>query len=296
MWILRQNLTAPVRGYMIGFDPFSQAPTMAPQQGNVPQQQMQQQQMQQPQQMPQSVASATVPGKASGIVANPADAMNGFGATQPSAGGESPLEKYSSLFDNGNNQQQQQAQQQQQQKQQDQQIQEALDLMKYGPADYQEAATKLSFTNGIDSSMFQAALGGDAEALMNLLNQVGRNVFSAASHSSAKLAGTALKQNFEVYDRGLGEKFKQFSLTQSQQNIVNSTAPVLNNPAVQPMLKQAMGLMAKSYPEASSEEITKRAIQYLQDVGSVLNGNGNQQQQQQQQNNESRGYDDLFGM
>ena len=300
MWILRQNFTAPVRGYLIGFDPFSAAqPAVATQQPSPAQMPMQGQMSQQQQQMPQSVPSAAVPGRPSGVVSNVQDNLNGFGSTQPATGGESPLEKYSSLFDNGQSKQgqQQQQQQQQTQQQQDQSIQEALDLMKYGPADYQAAASKLSFTSGIDSSMFQAALGGDAEALMKILDSVGRNVFAAASHSSSKLAGTALKQNLEQYDRGLSDKFKNFSLNQSQQNIVNNSAPILNNPAVQPMLKQAMALMAKSYPEASSEEITNHAIAYLRDVSSVINGTQqNAQQMQQQQLQDNKGYGDLFGM
>ena len=299
MWILRQNLTAPIRGYMAGLDPFAPAPMQ-------PQMQQPQQQMQQPQQnMPQSVPSATVPGQNSTIVSNQQDNQSGFGSVQPAAGGASPLDNYSNLFDNGNNQQaqrnqqtnQQGQQQQQQQQQQDQQIQEALDLMKYGHSDYQATAAKLNFTQGIDSSLFQAALSGDGEALSNLLNSFGRNVFAAAAHSSSKLAGTSIKQNFEQFDKGLSGKFKEFSLSNSQQSIVNNKAPILNNPVIQPMLKQAMQIMSKAYPEATAEEITNHAVKYLQDVSGVINGNqANADPQQQQQQQDQRGYADLFGM
>lgn len=303
MNILRQNLTAPMRGYMIGIDPFAQSPAM--QQGQQPQQQQYMPQQQQSN-MPQSVPSATVPGQNSLIQSNQQDNLTGFGSVQPATGGASPLDNYSSLFNNGNNQQGQGAQQsnqqgqqnQQQQQQQDQQIQEALDLMKYGHSDYQATAAKLDFTNGIDSSLFQAALSGDVEALSKLLNSFGRNVFAAATHSSSKLAGTAIKQNFDQFDKGLAGKFKEFSLSNSQQSIVNNKAPILNNPVIQPMLKQAMQIMSKAYPEATAEEITNHAVKYLQDVSGVINGNQNQavQQQQQQEQEDQRGYADLFGM
>lgn len=301
MWILRQNFSNRMNGFGIGIDPFAPAPAQAP---AAP---AQQQQQQMPQNMPQSVPSATIPGQASGIQSNQQDNLNGFGSTQPATGGASPLDNYSTLFDNGNNQrgqggqqQQQQAQQnQQQQQQQDQQIQEALDLMKYGHSDYQATAANLDFTSGIDSGLFQAALSGDGESLSKLLNSFGRNVFAAAAHSSSKLAGTAIKQNFDQFDKGLAEKFKSFSLTNAQQSIVNNTAPILNNPVIQPMLKQAMQIMSKAYPEATAEEITNHAVKYLQDVSGVINGNqqqAGQQNQQQQQQQDQRGYSDLFGM
>ena len=289
----------PMSGLMIGFDPFTSSPTMAPNAGGAPQQQYGQQQQQA--QQPVSVPSSAVPGAPSGVASNQADNLNGYGSTQQATGGASPLENYSALFDNtqSNQQQQQATQQQQQQQQSDKQIKEALDLMKYGLNDYQAAAGRLNFMDGIDSSVVSAALGGDVESLQNMLNTFGRNIFAAATHSSGKLAGTAIKDNFEVFDGSLAEKFKSFSLSNVQQNIVNNDAPILNNPVLKPLLKQAMTLMAKAYPEASSEEITKHAVKYLQDTSSVINSSfangGNQQQQQQQQQAGGR-YSDLLSI
>ena len=90
----------PMTGLCVGFDPFGPAPVQAMPQGmpqglpqGMPQGQGQGQQVSMP------VASSVVPGVTTGMTHNPND-PSGFGQTQPSTGGASPLDKYNQMLDN----------------------------------------------------------------------------------------------------------------------------------------------------------------------------------------------------
>ena len=286
----------PMTGLCVGFDPFGPAPSQAMPQGmpqglpqGMPQGQGQGQQVSMP------VASSVVPGVSTGMTHNPND-PSGFGQTQPSTGGASPLDKYNQMLDNKGKSEEGQSKPATAAEEQ----QQMIDLINLGYGDFLSSGRQVqkSFTSGIDSSKIQSALSGNVDDFMGILQQVAINTFAAASYGSSKLAGNYANQRLSGFEKGLDERFQKFEQSRASHNInaLGAAKGVdFNAPALRGMRDMALDMFQRNYPEAGREEIANMAMDYLQAMaGHIAGGNGSQEGKQQDE--QARGYGDLFGM
>jgi hypothetical protein len=141
-------------------------------------------------------------------------------------------------------------------------------LFNMDSAKLQEAVTKTDFTQGVPPELMQKVMqGGDPQALISLINHVGQQSLSLSmqlNQASLEQAGKTIGKR--VNDT-LPGKFNEFQL-----NNTAPTNPVLQDPAVAPMLKMARSQVRMMHPDKSAAEINALAEQYISDFANVVAG------------------------
>ena len=203
-------------------------------------------------QTPAPASSGIVPGMVvEGATPNPADLNNGMGNTAPATGGQTPLDEYAKLYDN---------------KPTDKGAATPPDVLAAPMTDYQTAAGKLDFTSGLDPEVAKAALGGDVESLMTLINGAARNAFAQSSYSSSQVTKAALNTRMDSMKAGLPEMLRK---QQANSGIVDNNA-ALKHPAVQPLVQAVQSQLAQQYPEATPQELEAHTVKYMQGMSSLF--------------------------
>jgi hypothetical protein len=132
-----------------------------------------------------------------------------------------------------------------------------------------DVAGKMDFTKGISPELIQKANSGDAAAMMQLIQETGRNSYRAALEHATKLTDTHLGQRSEFESknlkRGVKEQMTSDALSQDNAN--------LNHPVIKAELNRIAKQFAASpeYADASPAEIAKAAHTYLNDLHSAMN-------------------------
>lgn len=138
-------------------------------------------------------------------------------------------------------------------------------LLTYDAAKFSEQARKMNFAQGIDPALVTKALGGDAQALLDVINTSTQNAFISASQLSTNLVEGAAKTNNSRLEPRLEKQFKEFMLNQNR-----TENPVMQHKAVAPMLDLAKRQLLSKHPEKSAAEIHQLAEQYVADFASVF--------------------------
>lgn len=120
------------------------------------------------------------------------------------------------------------------------------------PTALNEAASKLNFTQGISAELMQKALGGDAEAFMQVLNQSNQNTFKTAVNTIGQLSGEHTKQ-------ALGHQSAQMKKDFTSQ-MATSGIDLDAHPIVKSQVIENAKLLASQYPNANPAEISKQAL------------------------------------
>jgi hypothetical protein len=139
---------------------------------------------------------------------------------------------------------------------------------------FSDAAKKIDFSRLIPQELAAKALGGDVASFTQIINTVTQASLAASMHFADNHYGTKSKALEESINSALPEKFKQFS--------VNSTPfknPALKHPAMQPVVQGIREQMRVKYPDASAEELTTMAEEYL---GAALTESGRNTKPQEQ--------------
>lgn len=171
----------------------------------------------------------------------------------PAKTGENPLDTYAKLFQNASANSEIQA------------PSFALD-----PKVIAEVSSKMNFTQGVNPELLQKATSGDAAAMIQLIQEVGRNSYRAALEHTTKLTDTHLTQRSEFDSKRLekGVKDHLTSNALSSQDNIN-----LNHPVVKAELNRIAKNFAASpeYQDASPQEIAQAAKKYFQDIQEAMN-------------------------
>lgn len=132
-----------------------------------------------------------------------------------------------------------------------------------------DVAGKMDFTRGINPELIQKAQTGDANAMMELIQETGRNAYRASLEHATKLTDTHLGQRSEFESKSLKRGVKE-QLT-SDALIANNTN--LNHPTIKAELNRIAKQFAASpeYADASPAEIAKAAHSYLNDLHAAMN-------------------------
>lgn len=176
----------------------------------------------------------------------------------PSAQG-SPLDEFAKIFDTKNTEGKQQGPQ---------------SLFNYDPDKMSETINGINFADSIDPEMAQKALQGDAQAFFDVLNSVGRNVFSQSVNLNTKMVDSGFNTGLQRFESSLPKKIRDLNLGQH----VQQQEP-FNHPAVKPLMNVLHRQFAEQYPDSSSEQITSMVKKYLGQVAAVTNPPQNDQSQ-----------------
>lgn len=132
-----------------------------------------------------------------------------------------------------------------------------------------DVAGKMDFTRGIDQELIQKASGGDAGAMMQLIQETGRNAYRASLEHATKLTDTHLGQRSEFETKNLRKGVKE-QLTSDALSQGNAN---LNHPVIKAELNRIAKQFAASpeYADASPAEIAQAAKQYMTDLHAAMN-------------------------
>jgi len=169
----------------------------------------------------------------------------------PAKSAENPLDAYAKLFDNAAKNSDIQA-----------------PNFSIDPKIIGEVAGKLDFTKGINPEVMAKATNGDAAAMMELIQQVGRNAYSASLEHTTKLTDTHLGQRSEFESRRTKENVRSSMTAEAFASNAN-----LQHPLVKRELNEIAGRLAKSpeYADATPQQIAKGAMDYFNELHAVMN-------------------------
>lgn len=132
----------------------------------------------------------------------------------------------------------------------------------FDPAKALEAASKVDFTKVVtpDTAAKIAAGGQEAvTAFMESLNKVAQNVYGNSAIATTKIVEQALSRAQSVYDQRLQTEVKRIA---SRDSLVTQN-PLLNNPAVQPVVEALQQTLLVKNPNATPGEINAQITDYL---------------------------------
>lgn len=151
-----------------------------------------------------------------------------------------------------------------------------------------EAVGKMDFSQHVKPELAQKALAGDAEALKELLNGVGRGSFSQSLLTSSQMMEEAFGRKEKALLQQMDERFNAMS-TRSNLRKAN---PAFSNPQVKPIVEFVASQLEVKYPDSTPEERTEAAQKYFMDMVDTLSKQGkdeqNQSQRQQQDGDNGR--------
>jgi len=132
-----------------------------------------------------------------------------------------------------------------------------------------ESARQVDFAKVITPEQLSAiGQGGEGavKAFATAMNSVAQTVYGQSAMATTKIVEQAIKKNSESYDSKMQEMMKKFSVNEGLQ----VSNPVLNNPAVQPLVGALTEQLTRKNPNATSMEIQSQVQDYFKQLGSVF--------------------------
>lgn len=143
----------------------------------------------------------------------------------------------------------------------------AAPIMNVDPAKISEVVGKMNFGAGMDPELLQKAMSGqDPAAFMSVLNTMVQKGVAAGMTANAGMVSNAISKHSERLDAALPERFRNLQLSQTR-----STNPVLNHPAVVPVLEATKKMFAQSNPHLTPAQVAEHAENYVLAVRGELN-------------------------
>lgn len=136
---------------------------------------------------------------------------------------------------------------------------------KLNPEQLKSVTGTMDFTKSVSrEDLSKIAQGGEGaiEALGNVLNAFGREVFGASAQFSSHMTESGYQSASKVIDNGLPSAIKK-QLT--EQHIYQSN-PKLKDPALQPLIGALQGQFSAKHPNATAQEINDLVSEYMTTV------------------------------
>jgi hypothetical protein len=130
------------------------------------------------------------------------------------------------------------------------------------PAKLLETAKSVDFTKTISPEVMARiqAGGSDAQqAMLEAMNSASQLSFAHSSHSTAKIVEQALQAQEQRFKDLLPNLIKQHSVSDSFRN----DNPLMNDPALAPMIGALQSQFTKQYPNATAVEIKNHVNEFL---------------------------------
>lgn len=135
-----------------------------------------------------------------------------------------------------------------------------------------KATEGINFMTGVTEDMVAKVGQGDTQALIALIQQVGRNSYQQAMLHGSELAGTYAGTRAD-YAAAQAAKGIRGQVIESQVDVRNLS------PAAQGMFKQIAAKVADKNPTASAAEIQAQAMDMMQQLANEFNFSGKKQEE-----------------
>lgn len=129
-----------------------------------------------------------------------------------------------------------------------------------------EVSASMDFTKGVNPELITKALAGDAKSLIEVMQSVGRNSYSASLEHATTLTETHLGQRAAFEGQRVDQGVRKQLTTDAL-----STAPSYDHPVVKAELNRVADMFAKANPDASPQQIAKAAQKHITDLSAALN-------------------------
>mgnify|MGYP000614999569 CR=1 FL=1 len=137
------------------------------------------------------------------------------------------------------------------------------------PQKLMESARKVNFSGALTQENMQKIQAGGPEAIQALqesLNSVAQTVYAQSALATTKIVEQALGKQKEQYDAQLPTMVKKFSTNES----LISSNPLLQNPAIQPLVGALQEQLIRKNPNATSAEIQQQVTDYFAALGNTF--------------------------
>ena len=137
------------------------------------------------------------------------------------------------------------------------------------PQKLMESARKVNFSGALTAENMQKIQAGGPEAIQALtesLNSVAQTVYAQSALATTKIVEQALGKQKEQFDASLPNMVKRFSTNES----ILSNNPLLQNPAIQPLVGALQEQLIRKNPNATGAEIQQQVTDYFAALGNTF--------------------------
>ena len=134
------------------------------------------------------------------------------------------------------------------------------------PTKVMESARRVDFSKAItEEQVSQIAQGGEGavKAFTQAMNSVAQTVYGQSALATAKMVEQALGKAQEQYDAKIPGLVKKLNANES----LAASNPMLQNPAVQPLVGALTEQLTRKNPNATSAEIQQQVTDYFAALG-----------------------------
>lgn len=132
-----------------------------------------------------------------------------------------------------------------------------------------EQASKIDFSKAVTPEMMtkiNAGGEGAMQALVEAMSKVGQTVYAQSAFATTKIVEKALSEQQIRNDAALPNMVKKFSVNE---NLVADN-PILNSPAVAPLVDALKTVLIQKNPTATSAEIQSQVVDYFSAMGKAF--------------------------
>ena len=133
-----------------------------------------------------------------------------------------------------------------------------------------ESARKTNFVQNIPpEAMAKMVAGGEegVRTMLAIINAAQQETYATAAFASGKIAEQGLSHYDTTIESRLPSKIKQQQFSESLRN----ANPLLASPAAAPIITGLERQFATHFPQATAQELTGMALNYLQDFSKTIN-------------------------
>lgn len=133
------------------------------------------------------------------------------------------------------------------------------------PQQLGKVTSQMDFSRSVSQEDLAQIVNGGEEAvgaLMNVLNGVGRQIFSMNAQFTSHMTEQGYSTAQQAIDAGLPNLVKK----QFSQNELFQSNPKLKEPALQPLVMAIQSQVAQKYPNATPSEVNAMVDQYFTEV------------------------------
>lgn len=138
------------------------------------------------------------------------------------------------------------------------------------PKKLMEAASQTDFSKSITPEIQAAIKAGGPEAMQAMvtaMNRMTQTSYANSAMATTKIVEQALAKQQAAFEAKLPQILKQHTLSDT----LRSENPLYSNPAVQPLISAMERQIALKHPNATSQELSAMARQYVASLGAVFN-------------------------
>lgn len=132
-----------------------------------------------------------------------------------------------------------------------------------------ESARKVDFTSTVTPDRLAAVAKGGTEGvaeMLKLINEVGQNGYAQSAMSTAKIVENALAKQRTEFEAALPAQLRKLSANDS----LRANNPILEHPAVAPLVPAMTQMFQQRNPNATTQEIQIQVQDYFKAVSSAF--------------------------